>query len=41
MDRLGVLREVVPEVGRVIRTGQVGSGVTLLRVDKVGELGCK
>lgn len=38
MNRLRVLREVVPEVGRVIGTGQVSFRVSLLGVDKVREL---
>jgi len=36
--RLGVLGEVVPEVGRVLGTGKVGLRITLLGVDEVGEL---
>ena len=38
MDRLWVLRQVVPEHGRVIITGQVRGGISLLGVDKVWEL---
>jgi hypothetical protein len=38
VDGLGVLREVVPESGRVVITVQVSSGVSLLSVDEVGEL---
>ena len=38
VDGLGVLREVVPEVGRVLGTGKVGLRITLLGVDEVGEL---
>jgi len=39
VDRLGVLRQVVPEHGRVIGVGQVGGGITLLGVDEERELG--
>jgi hypothetical protein len=39
MDRLGVLREIVPEGGRVVITGQVGGGIALLSVNEVRELG--
>lgn len=38
MDRLGVLREIVPKVGTVVITSEVGGGIALLGVDKVGEL---
>jgi hypothetical protein len=33
MDRLGVLREVVPEHGRVVCACQVSGGMALLRMD--------
>jgi predicted protein tyrosine phosphatase len=39
VDRLRVLREVVPEDSGVIGVGEVGLRVTLLGVDEVRELG--
>lgn len=39
MDRLWVLGEVIPEIGRVGISIQVGLGITLLSVDEDGELG--
>ena len=39
MNGFGVLREVVPELGRVIAATQVGSRIPLLGVDEVREFG--
>lgn len=39
VDGLGVLRQVIPEVGRVVAVRQVGLRVALLSVDEVRELG--
>lgn len=39
VDRLRVLRKIIPEVGRVVGAGQMSFGVSLLSVDEVRELG--
>lgn len=39
VDGLGVLRQVVPEVGRVVAVRKIGLGVALLGVNEVRELG--
>ena len=39
MDRLWVLRKVIPEHGRVIGMGKMSRRITLLSVDEVRELG--
>ena len=39
VDRLGVLRGIVPKGSAVVCMGEVGGGVTLLGVDEVRELG--
>lgn len=39
MDRFRVLREIVPELSRVIATAQVGSWIPLLGMDEVREFG--
>jgi hypothetical protein len=39
MDRLGILRKIIPEHGAIIGMGQVSGGMTLLGVDEVRELG--
>ena len=39
VDGFGVLREVVPERGRVVGVREVGFRITFLRVDEVRELG--
>lgn len=39
VDRLRVLRKVIPKNGRIITTSQVGSRITLLRMNEMGKLG--
>ena len=39
VDRLGVLRKVVPEHSRVVGVGKVSRWVALLSMNEVGELG--
>lgn len=39
VDRLGVLAEVLPKVGRIITAAKMARGVSLLGVDQVRKLG--